>query len=85
MKLNAIKNALLVLTLLPLLLACGKNDYLDIDASERPSLNAKVKFVNARATATPVHFWDFTRQVTTTTVARNGSTAYQDTQYVKVQ
>jgi hypothetical protein len=85
MKLNAIKNALLVLTLLPLLLACGKNDYLDIDASERPSLNAKVKFVNARATATPVHFWDFTRQVTTTTVARNGSTAYQDTQYGKVQ
>ncbi|SHF14119.1 DUF4397 domain-containing protein [Pedobacter caeni] len=85
MKLNSIKNALLLVVSLPLLLACDKNDYLDIDASERPPLNAKVKFINARATAVPVHFWDFTRQVTTVTVTRNGSTAYLDTQYGKVQ
>lgn len=85
MKLNAIKNTLLIIIHLPLLMACGKNDYLDIDASNRPPLSAKVKFVNARATATPVNFWDFTRQVTTAPVLRNGSTAYLDTQYGKVQ
>lgn len=85
MKLNSIKNALLIVIHLPLLLACGKNDYLDIDASERPALSAKVKFVNARATAAAVNFWDFTRQVTTTPVPRNGSTTYLDTQFGKVQ
>jgi len=83
MKLNTRKAALLIY--LPLLMSCGKNDYLDIDASERPPLSAKVKFVNARSSAGAVHFWDFTRQVTNTLVARNGSTAYLDTQYGKVQ
>lgn len=85
MKLNSIKTALFVVAHLPLLVACGKNDYLDIDASDRPALSAKVKFVNARPAATAVHFWDFTRQVTSTAVVRNGSTAYLDTQYGKVQ
>ncbi|TCC95783.1 DUF4397 domain-containing protein [Pedobacter hiemivivus] len=85
MKLNSIKTALFVIAYLPLLMACGKNDYLDIDASERPALSAKVKFVNARPSASAVHFWDFTRQVTSAALVRNGSTAYLDTQYGKVQ
>lgn len=84
MKLNFIKTALFVIHL-PLLIACGKNDYLDIDASDRPALSAKVRFINARQAGAAVHFWDFTRQVTTTAVPRNGSTAYLDTQYGKVQ
>jgi len=86
MKSKTIKSALL--SFIPLLLfsACGKNDYLDIDASERPALSAKVKFVNARLSAAPVQFWDFTRRVTTTALARNTATAdYLDTQYGKVQ
>lgn len=85
MKLNSIKTAWLVLIYLPLLISCGKNDYLDIDASERPPLSAKIKFVNARSSTGAVHFWDFTRQVTNALVLRNGSTAYLDAQYGKVQ
>jgi hypothetical protein len=85
MKLNSIKTTLLIFIYLPLLLGCGKNDYLDIDASERPTLSAKVKFVNARPSVAAVHFWDFTRQVTNTVIPRNASTAYLDTQYGKVQ
>jgi hypothetical protein len=68
------------------LVSCNKNDYLDIDALERPPLSAHVKFVNARSSVAPVHFWDFTRQVTTATLSRNGATAgYLETQYGKVQ
>lgn len=85
MNLNSIKNTLLAILYLPLLMACGKNNYLDIDASERPALSARVKFVNAHATGTAVHFWDFTRQVTTAPVPRNSSTVYLDTQFGKVQ
>lgn len=74
------------LLLLLLLSACSKNDYLDIDASNRPPLSAKVKFINARSSDIPVQFWDFTRQVTKTALNRNTATAdYLDTQYGKVQ
>ncbi|MFD1820556.1 protein of unknown function [Pseudarcicella hirudinis] len=66
--------------------ACNKADYLDIDAGARPALSAKVKFVNARVSPGAVQFWDFTRQVTSTAIIRNGSTpGYLDTQYGKVQ
>jgi len=69
-----------------LLSACGKNDYLDIDAADRPPLSAKVKFVNARNVPGGVYFWDFTRQATTAALAQHTATSgYVDTQYGKVQ
>lgn len=85
MKSKYIKPILPAILYIPLLMACGKNDYLDIDASNRPPLSAKVKFVNANANAAGVHFWDFTRKITTALVPHNGSTPYLDTQYGKVQ
>lgn len=65
--------------------SCGKADYLDVDAGDRPALSAKVKFVNARLSATAVHFWDFTRKVTPVALQRNTASAYLETQYGKVQ
>jgi len=86
MKLINIKPVLLSLIPVLLLSACGKNDYLDIDAGDRPPLSAKVKFVNACTSATAVHFWDFTSRVTATPLAQNAATGtYLDTQYGKVQ
>lgn len=69
-----------------LLSACGKNDYLDIDAADRPPLSAKVKFVNARNVPGGVYFWDFTRQATAVALEQHKATSdYVDTQYGKVQ
>lgn len=65
--------------------ACKKTDYLDIDAGERDPLSAKVKFINARQSTTPVNFWDFTRKITATALQRNTASGYLDTQYGKVQ
>jgi len=68
-----------------LLVSCEKTDYLNIDAGDRPVLSAKVKFINARQSAIPVNFWDFTRKVTTTALPGNTASPYLDTQYGKVQ
>lgn len=65
--------------------ACKKTDYLDVDAGDRPTLSAKVKFVNARQSELPVNFWDFTRKVTASALQRNTASAYLETQYGKVQ
>ncbi|MEH6309136.1 hypothetical protein RYH73_26025 [Olivibacter sp. CPCC 100613] len=66
--------------------ACDKADYLDIDASERPPLSAKVKLVNVLSKNVPVHFWDFTRQINSDALTPNtASEDYLDTQYGKVQ
>lgn len=66
--------------------ACDKADYLDIDASERPPLSAKVKLVNALSKNVSLHFWDFTRKVNSEAIVPNTASAdYLDTQYGKVQ
>lgn len=65
--------------------SCSKADYLDVDAGDRPPLNAKVKFVNARISPIAVNFWDFTRKVTPSLLQRNTSSAYLETQFGKVQ
>jgi len=66
--------------------SCNKADYLDIDAGDRPPLSAKIKFVNALSKDVPVHFWDFTRQVTAQAIAQNSvSEDYLEAQYGKVQ
>lgn len=70
---------------LVLLASCKKADYLDSDNADRPTLSAKVKLVNALNTSGAVNFLDFTRQITTSAVARNASTAYLATQFGKVQ
>lgn len=67
------------------LVGCTKADYLDIHASERPSLAAYVRFVNARTSASPVHFWTFTNQVTTKPLATGEASAYLPTVYGNVQ
>lgn len=67
------------------MVSCGKTDYLDIDAGDRPTLSSKVKFINARQSTVAVNFWDFTRKVTTAPLQRNTASAYLDTQYGKVQ
>ena len=81
-----LKRTLLVLTFLPtIFVSCSKADYLDIDAGDRMPLSAKVKFVNARASLTPVNFYDFTRKVTPALLQRNTASAYLETQFGKVQ
>ncbi|WP_343746410.1 DUF4397 domain-containing protein [Chitinophaga sp.] len=65
--------------------ACTKSDYLDVNAAERPPLNAYISFVNARPVATGIQFWTFTQQVTTTAVGINQASPYVPTTYGNVQ
>lgn len=78
-------NAGLLLSVITGLTSCNKTDYLDINASERPALAAYVRFVNARTTATPVQFWTFTNQITTTGLAPGSASAYLPTVFGNVQ
>lgn len=80
------RTTILFLTVAALVFSsCSKADYLDIDAGDRTALSAKVKFVNARASLTPVNFYDFTRKVTPALLQRNTASAYLETQFGKVQ
>ncbi|MBC9929047.1 DUF4397 domain-containing protein [Chitinophaga qingshengii] len=65
--------------------ACTKSDYLDVNAGERPPLQAYISFVNARPVATGIQFWTFTQQVTTTAVGANQSSPYLPATYGNVQ
>lgn len=67
------------------LTGCNKADYLDINAADRPPLNAQVRFVNARPINTPLQFWTFTTQVTTSPVAINQASPYLATVFGSVQ
>jgi hypothetical protein len=67
------------------LFSCTKTDYLDADAGNRTPLSAKVKFINAVISTTPINFYDFTRKVTPAALQRNTASAYLETQYGKVQ
>lgn len=67
------------------LTACSKSDYLDVNAAERPPLNAYISFVNARAVTTGIQFWTFTQQITTTAVGINQASPYLPTTYGNVQ
>ncbi|UCJ07109.1 DUF4397 domain-containing protein [Chitinophaga pendula] len=68
-----------------LLAGCNKGDYLDVNAGERPALNAYISFVNARPTATPLHFWTFTTRVTAAGVTPNSASPYLSTVFGNVQ
>ncbi|GAB3989630.1 hypothetical protein GCM10028807_14950 [Spirosoma daeguense] len=72
-------------SLLLSLTGCNKADYLDINAADRPPLNAQVRFVNARPVNTPLQFWTFTTQVTTSPVAVNQASPYLATVFGSVQ
>jgi len=65
--------------------ACKKTGYLNVDASDRPSLSAKISFVNARPVNADLTFWTFTTKVTTTPVAINTASPYLDAQFGSVQ
>ncbi|UPK70026.1 DUF4397 domain-containing protein [Chitinophaga filiformis] len=74
-----------VLLVVGALAACSKADYLDVNAGERPPLNAKISFVNARPVNTPLQFWAFTTQVTATAVGVGQASAYLPTVFGNVQ
>ncbi|NML38899.1 DUF4397 domain-containing protein [Chitinophaga sp. G-6-1-13] len=65
--------------------ACTKSDYLDVNAAERPPLNAYISFVNARPVATGIQFWTFTQQITTAAVGVNQVSPYLPTTFGNVQ
>ncbi|MBN9382728.1 MAG: DUF4397 domain-containing protein [Chitinophagaceae bacterium] len=65
--------------------SCKKTDYLDINAANRPSLTARISFVNARPVNTDLYFWTFTTKVTAAPVALNTASGYLDAQYGSVQ
>ena len=67
------------------LTSCQDTDYLDVDASQRPPLSAKVRFVNARPVNAGLHFWTFGTQVTTAAVPVNGASPYLETVFGNVQ
>ncbi|PWV54279.1 DUF4397 domain-containing protein [Chitinophaga sp. S165] len=68
-----------------LLASCNKADYLDVNAGERPPLNAEIRFVNARPVDIPLQFWAFTAQVTTTAVGVGKASPYLPTVFGNVQ
>lgn len=68
-----------------LLAACNKADYLDVNAGERPPLNAEISFVNARPVDIPLQFWAFTAQVTTSAVSIGQASPYLPTVFGNVQ
>lgn len=65
--------------------ACTKSDYLDINAADRPPLSSSIRFVNARTTAAGIHFWTFTKQLTTTALTPNQASPYLAATYGNVQ
>ena len=73
------------LTLLTGLTACEDTDYLDVDASDRASLNANISFVNARPINTGLVFWTFTDKITPNPIAINEASAYLPTVFGSVQ
>lgn len=74
-----------IMLMAALLAACNKADYLDVNAGERPPLNAQISFVNARAVDIPLQFWAFTAQVTTTAVGIGQVSPYFPTVFGNVQ
>lgn len=74
-----------LLTGVLLILSCKKTNYLDVEASSRPSLTAKISFVNARPVNQGVNFYTYTTQVTPSPVAVNKATPYMDAQFGLVQ
>lgn len=70
---------------LGLLTGCDKANYLDVNASQRDPLAANVRFVNARTVSTPVNFWAFTTQVTSSPLSPGQFSTYLSTQYGNVQ
>lgn len=68
-----------------LLTACNKNEYLDINAAERPPLSAKVSFINARPVNTSLQFLTFTTVITTKPVEINQASPYLPTTFGNVQ
>lgn len=76
---------LLALVNVVLIAGCKKGDYLDVNAGDRPPLNARISFVNARPAATPLHFWTFTTRITTSGVTPNSASPYLPTVFGNVQ
>ncbi|SDF10817.1 DUF4397 domain-containing protein [Chitinophaga filiformis] len=74
-----------ILLIAGMLGACNKADYLDVNAGERPPLNAQISFVNARPVDVPLQFWAFTAQVTTTSVGVGKASPYLPTVFGNVQ
>ncbi len=87
---NSIRSTALVVTMLisafTVFTACNRASYLDVDASNRPPLSAKISFVNARPVSNQnLLFWTYTSQVTPTAIAMNKATPYLDAQFGLVQ
>lgn len=76
---------IIVLVVLVVLAACKKADYLEVNAGERPPLNAQISFVNARPADVPLHFWIFTTQLTATAVGINQASPYLPALFGNVQ
>lgn len=76
---------LLICSCIVLFTSCKKTDYLNVDASNRPPLAAKISFVNARPVNQGLLFWTYTTQVTPTPVPMYGASSYLDAQFGLVQ
>jgi hypothetical protein len=65
--------------------SCKKTDYLNVMATDRPPLAAKISFVNARPVDQGINFLTYTTQVNSAPVAMNKATPYMDAQFGLVQ
>ncbi|WP_342086404.1 DUF4397 domain-containing protein [Dyadobacter sp. OTU695] len=77
-----------LLSIIPAILlvsGCKDTGYLDIDAADRPPLNAYISFVNARPVDAGLYFWTFTDKVTPAPVAVNKASEYLPTVFGNVQ
>lgn len=78
-------NSILLGFSIVLFTSCNKTDYLNVPATERPPLAAKISFVNARPVNQGINFYTYTTQVTPTPVGMNKATPYMDAQFGLVQ
>lgn len=65
--------------------SCTKTDYLNVNATNRTPLTAKISFVNALPVDQGINFLTYTTQVNATPVLMNKATPYMDAQFGLVQ
>lgn len=81
----SLKSLLISSAILSGLVGCKDTGYLDIKASERPSLSAYISFVNARPINAAINFYTFTDKITPAPVAINAASDYYPTVFGNVQ
>jgi hypothetical protein len=79
------KTTMCALLIAGIFTSCNKAGYLDVDAGERPPLEARISFVNARPVTAPIHFWIFTSQLTAKELTTNQASPYLPATFGNVQ